>query len=443
MFRFEKIQATIGILTSVAVMAACGDDGTGPDAGVASVEGRVEATSPPASSASRSAPQAASGPSAQTVAVVQVQGDGSFTQLASAEIEAGGTFTIEGVPAGRSDLAVVAYADGEAVGSVLVHEESRGGVTIVTAPIDEETTLETRTYTHVRASSSGEASTSSELSLLVHADGLAAEAAATSEAELEAIATAYAAASAAVTATYSMSGEAFDASARGEVLADAAVEFAADRHSGVSATVANMTFAEAALDAFVAAEADLETTVLATAAAASTFDAALEQGSSIRSDLDTQPIHLNLLARERLSASFGSSTSGSVAVAIEDVLADARATLSLGIGIIDLRALLDGVLVAAADAGADACVSLLAAGASATVEAEVRARAEAAFEVAQLDVRLQSATTADAAASAMEDYRADVQAAVEAMIEASGSTTADAQALTTLLIAAGGGAYIR
>jgi hypothetical protein len=50
------------------------------------------------------------------------------------------------VPAGRSDLAVVAYSDGEAVGGVMIHEESRGGAVILVEPITAETTLEARAY---------------------------------------------------------------------------------------------------------------------------------------------------------------------------------------------------------------------------------------------------------------------------------------------------------
>lgn len=446
MFRIRRLERAV-IITSLGVFMACGDGTTGPDLSVdASVQGRIEETTPSdstSSSSSSSAPQRASGTGVQTVAVGQILADGSFVALASADVDASGSFVAEGVPAGRSDLAVVAYADGEAVGSVLIHEKSRAGVTIIAAPIDAETTFEARTYTRVRASSSGEAASASELSLFVQADGAMAGAAAASAAELDVAAEAYAEASAAVTAAYAMSGEALDASARAEILAEAAVRFAVDRHSGMAAATANRIFAEAALGALVGAGADLEATVLATAAAASTFDARLEGGSSIRDDLAVQPLRLNLIARESLAATFGSSAAASVAVAIEDVLADARASLSLELGLIDLRALIDGLLTATVEAGADACVSLLAADASSAVKAEVRARAEEAFGVARLDVRLQSVTTADAAVSAMASYRADVRAAVGAMIQASGSTTADAELLTTLFIAASGGAHIR
>jgi hypothetical protein len=338
---------------------------------------------------------------------------------------------------------VVVYEGGQAVGSVLIHERSRGGVTITTAPIDLETTLEARAYSSMRASMTGEAATAAEVSLFIQANDGAAAVATASQAELDAIASAYVTASAAMTAAYQTSGDAFDASVRAELLAEAAAGFASHRNSGMSAWSANRMFAEAALDAFASAGADLEATVLATAAAASTFDARLDGSSSIRGNLGVQPTRFNLLARERLSAQFGSSGQGSVAVAIGDVLADARAGLSLDLGLIDLRAVVDGMVTAMADATADACVNLLAASASTAVQAEVRSRAQQAFDSARLEVRLQTATTAQAAASAMASYRAQVRAAVQAMITASGSSTADVEAMTSLFIAAGGGAYLR
>ena len=445
MFAAKKMRLVMSVLASAAVLAGCADDTTGPSAGgESSVQGRVEETAPPASSPSASGPERAPAANARTVSVVQIQADGSFTALATADVDAGGSFTVQGVPAGRAELAVVAYTDGGAeVGGVLIHEATRANVTIVTAPINGETTLEARAYSRFRASASGEASTSSELSLFTHASSSSAEAAAASQAEIDAIAAAYASASATMTAVYQMSGAAFDASTRADVVADAAVEFASRRNSGTSSTIAHRMFTEAALDAFVDSGVDLEATVLATAAAASTFDATLEGSSSFRGDLDLQPVQMNLLARERLAGSFSATAEGSVAVAVRDVLADARAGLSLGLGLIDLRALIEDSLTAVVDAGADACVTLLAAGASSTVQTEVRAAAEAAFEAARLEARLQSATTAQAAGSAMASYRADVHAAIDSMIVASGSVTVDAEALTTIFIAASGGAYIR
>lgn len=440
----KKTKTAIGVLATLLTLAGCGDDSS--VAGVdmqASVEGRVEETSSPPSAPARSAPQQAPAGSAQTVAVVQVQSDGSYTELATADVDGSGAFTVTGVPAGRSDLAVVAYADGRDVGSVLIHEETRAGATIVAAPIDAETTLEARAYSRFRASTSGEANSSAEMSLFVHGDGFASETAASSQAEIDAMAAAYATASATVTAAYAASGVALDAASRADLYADAAVDFAARRSNGMSLSAAHDLFTEAALDALVDADADLAATVLAHATAASTFDAALTGASSVRGDFVVQPLLINLEARERLAASYASSAEGSVATAVRGVLADARGSLLLVGGLVDIRSLIEATLSSVVDAGAEACVQLLASGASTSVQADVRAAAQAAIQTAQLGARLETATTAEAAAGVLAQYRSDVHAAVEAMIQASGNTTADADVLTEIFIAASAGAYIR
>lgn len=442
----KTTKTTVGVLAALAVLAGCGEDSSGPDVSMqATVEGRVEETSPPPSAPAQTAPQrATAAASAQTVAVVQVESDGSFTELATADVDASGSFTVEGVPAGRSDLAVVAYSGTDAVGSVLIHEESRAGVTIVSAPIDAETTLEARAYSSFRASASGEASSSAEMSLFVHGDDdVETEAAASSATDVDATASAYATASATLTAAYEARSIALDARERSELFADAAVQFAASRSSGTSLSAAHEMFTDAALDALVEADTDLEATVLATATAASTFDAGLDGYASLRGDLIAQPVLLNLKARERLAASHASSAEGSVAVAIENVLADAQSDLLLIAGLVDVRALIQTTASAVVDAGADACVSLLASGASTTVQDQVRAAAVTAIETARIETRLQTATTAEAAASVIADYRSDVRAAVDAMIEASGSTSVDADVLTQVFIAASAGAYVR
>jgi hypothetical protein len=444
MLDFRSI--TIGLLASAALLAGC-EDGTGPGlGGSATIDGRVEQTTPPTSAPAQTspsaAPQRASGASAQSVAVVQVESDGRLSELATAQVAADGSFSVEGVPAGRSDLAVVAYAGGEAVGSVLVHEESRARTTIVVEPINAETTLEARAYSEVRASSSGSASTSSELSLLVRADGSAAQTAAGSQSEIDAVASAYSRASATLTAAYSTRGVSMDARARAEIIAGAAADFATMRYNGATLSVAHDAFTEAALEAMVDAGADLEAMVMASAAAGSTFDAALQGTSSIRGTLVVQPVRMNLRARERLAASLEATAEGSVALAIRNVLSDARTSVLLADGLIDLRAVIGATLDAVVDTGADACVELLASGASASVRDEVRIRAETALRTARLGARLESATTAQAAVAAMADYKATVHAAVEAMIEASGTVTASADVLTTAFIAASGGAYI-
>ncbi len=434
----------IGALCCAATLAAC-DDGVRPTLD-ATVEGRVEqTTSGPAMSTSPDgrAPQQAPGTTAEAAAVVQVQADGSFTELARADIQAAGSFRVEGVPAGRHNLAVLVYTAGDVTGGALIHQSSRPGRTIVADPINYETTAETHAYSELRASGSTEATAASELALFLRVDGANAELAATSDAEAQAVASAYRAASATMTAVHAARGVTLSASQRTALVAEAAVGYAADRHAGMSLSAAHDVFTQASLTALGQTAAAAEATVLATAAASTTFDAALEAESSMRADLLLQPLRMNLLARERLATEFATSAESSVATRVAQVLASARADILAVGGILDLRAALSALNLLAIDAAADAAVELLAANATSTVRAEVRARAETALEAASLSARLDGVATAQAAVSAMTTYRATVRTAVQAMVGASGSASADVDALTSLFIAACADAYIR
>jgi hypothetical protein len=433
-------------LVMVAALAAC-DDGMSPNEhGTASVQGSVESTREPAPerepapSGEAAPPSPAPGPTPETVSVVQLRGNGTFAELATASVAFDGSFDVEGVPAGRSDLAVLAYAGGEVVGGVLIHETSRAGAVIVAAPINYETTVEAEAYARVRAD--GDDGSASELSLLVHMQGSAAQRVATSAAEIEAVAAGYVAASTAMTRAYAASGASLDASARAEALSDAAVQFAAERHAGVSASAAHEAFTDAALDAYVAAGAGLQQSLVASAAAATMFDATLYGESSARADVVAQAVRMNLRARERLAAELSTAAEASLGHAIRLVLGEARVTLALG-AVLDLRGFVETTADAAVEVAADAAVQVVAGGATAEVRAEVRARAIAALEAARLDARLEGATTAAAAASVVAGYRASVRAAVDAMIAAAGSTSARADVVTDLFIAACGNAYIR
>jgi hypothetical protein len=431
----------LGLVVAAAV-AAC-DDGVGLTHGTATVRGSVETTTEPApasGAATTSSPSQAPGPEAQTVAVVQVTASGRLTELATASVEADGSFEINGIPAGRSDLAVVAYAGGQAVGSVLIHETSRAGAVIVAAPIDYETSVEAGAYAQVKES--GETGSSSELALLVQLRGTSAAAVAASTAEIDAVAAGYVTASRAMTSTYATVGASLSAAARAEALGQAAVQFAIDRHAGMSASAAHAAFTEAALAAYTSAGASLQQSVIASAAAATTFDAALYGRSAARTDLVAQAVRLNLEARERLATELATSGEAALGNAIRVVLAQARLSLALD-GLLDLRAIVETTADAAAEAAVDAAVAIVAPGASAAVQAEVRARAEAAVAAARLEARLESASTAQAAASAVAGYRATVRAAVDSMVAAAGSTSVRADVIADLFIAAGGSAYIR
>jgi hypothetical protein len=434
------------ILATLAALAACEEDGTGPEDGTATVQGSVEETTPAASasgaSLAQAGPQMAPGTDAETVAVVEIDANGSFTELASAEVEADGSFSVEEVPAGRSDLAVVAYVGDRVAGQVLIHERTTNGAVVVTAPINYETTVEARAYSEMRASGRGSASTASEVSLFIHMQGPEAEAVATSDAEVEAVAEGVAVASSTLTALYASSGTALDAAARGDLIAEAAVEFAADRSGGASLEDAHEAFMDAALEALIEGGASLESTVIASAGAATTLDATVAGRSEERAAVIGEAVRVNLRARERLAASFSSTGEGSVATAIAGELTSARASVGVAGTVTQLGAAIDAALSAVIEVAIDGAVELLAADATSAVRAEVEARAAAALDVALLDARLESATTAEAAAEAVADYRAEVRATVEAMIEAAGATGVDAEVMTSLFVAACAGGHV-
>lgn len=439
----EKLRKCLTVVAAIGLLNACGEDGVGPSDSPATVQGRVEETPPSSQSSQGSAPQQTHGSAVQSVAVVQVEADGRLTELATAHVEADGSFTVDGVPAGRRDLAVVAYGDGRIAGRVLIHEESRPGAIIVAGPIDYETTAEARTYSELKSDGGTSAGSGAELSLFLHVDHATAEAVATSQLEAGAVADAFASASATWTELYADAGAALTASARAALIAEAALQFAASRNSGVSLDVAHDAFTEAALDALLGAGIDAGATVVATAAAASTFDATLDGKSSVRGGLVTQAVRMNLRARELLAASFSTTEEASIGTAVVQALAQARLNVLLATTVGDLRAVLDASLDAATDAAADAAVELLAAHATFEIRQEVRARAESALAEARLAARLQGAVSAEAAAEAVAGYRASVHAAVEAMIAASATTSVDADVVTSLFVAACAGAYIR
>lgn len=432
-------------MTAMLTMAACDDTPTSPDFdpdNAAVVEGRVDETTP--SQGAANGPQRAPGTAAQTVSVVQISSSGEYSQLASAEVQADGTYRVDSVPHGRTNTAVVAYVDGRAAGEVMIHGEIEARATVRPAPITYETTMETRAFARIMASGRADQTSSQELALLLRASGSQLEALLASDAELDAVAEGSAEASATMNQIYADAGVSLDASTRSDVMLDAAVDFATDILGGISVDAAHDEYADATIDAWTQAGARLETIVMATAGAASTLDAVVEGRTSVRGRIITEPVLFNLRARERAAAQYETAAEATLAAAIESSIAATGAGVeATSYAAADVKSELETRLTSTVDAAADAAVDLLAAGASATVRANVRAAAETALAEATLNTRLDSAATASAAASAMADYRADVRSAVEAMVQASGDTSVDVDVITELFIAACGGAYIR
>ena len=440
----KRISTGVVALVAMVSMAACDDTPTDPRLDgddSATVESRVDQTTP--ASSSGSSPQPASGSQAQSVSVVQITASGEYRELASAEVEADGSYRIEGVPSGRSNTAVVAYVDGRAAGEVLIHGEIRSRAVVRPAPITYETTMEARAYARIVASGRADQTSTSEVALLLHANDSELESTLSSDAELQAVAEGSAEASAATTGIFADAGLQLDADTRSQLLLDAALSFTTDLVAGLSVNLAHQEYVDAAIDAYAGAGAELETIVVATAGAASTFDAQVEGRTSTRGRLIAHPVLMNLRARQRTAARFETSAEGSLAVAVTAALAETRTRIEAATTAADIRAELDARLDATVDAAADAAVELLAADASTTVRSEVRAAAETALAEATLRTRFQGTATASAATSAVVDYRASVRSAVQAMVDASGSASTDVEAITEIFIAACGGAYIR
>lgn len=430
------------LLLSAALLAAgCGDDTdtpTKPIAEQAAVEGRVELDGP-ATAPAVLAQQA----SAQTVAVGQLSSDGSVSALAEAEIRANGRFRVDSVPAGLSDLQVVARgSDGAALGRVMLHRQTEAGTTYLVAPIDGESSVQASTWARLEASGNATATSTEEVTLLVHAD-------ASTSADLLAgdgvAVTGDGVAMAAGTLTRVLAAYELDVDggARAELLTAPAVQFAQSRDAGTSLQAAHDTYLDAAVQAYLAAGVSAEALAAAAASAASTMDASLEGRTMARGRLVVPAVLMNLDARTQLAATVDTGSAAELAAGVTSVLAEAEADVRGAATADEIRTALD----ARAEAGTEALVSgvlgMLAADLSTVLQAEVEVGARAAAEAARLDLRLATATSADEAAVAVEGYRGDVRAAVDTMIETSGRTDVDAEALTTLFIAAHAGGYIR
>lgn len=433
---------TFLVLALAGTIAACGDDSTGPDETAASVQGVVEETTPEGEG-SASAPAAAPGTDAETVAVVQIGADGSLTTVAEADVEADGSFTVEEVEVGLEDLAVVARVGERDAGRVVLYQSSSAGAVIRAAPINYETTAEARAWGEVRASGEADATSAGEIALLLHLEGAEAEALLASDAELEALAEGLVTAGETLTAIYAEVGAALDAEARADVATEAAIAFSESRLDGESLEAAHNVFVDAVLDGFIDAGVTLEETVMATAAAASTLDATVEESVTNRGLAVSEAVRLNLRARARLAAEQSSSAYGELADALATALNGTHATVRAQASAGPVRTALSANLAATQTAAVTAAVQILAADASLAVQSEVSTAAEAALQTARLGARLDAAADATAAAEAIADYRAEVLADVEAMIDASGSTDADAELFASLFVAASGGAHVR
>lgn len=435
-------------LTAAVLAAACSDNSspTTPASG-AVVVGRVEQTAPEGAAypvANDVIGQAGTQASAQTVAIGTLNSDGTLHEMAQADVKADGSFTISGVPSNEDNLVVVARSQaGSAVGRATVYASTRADATTEVAPITYQTTLQTLAYARLKATGRAQATSAEEMALLVRPDDGAAATILT-DGDVDATADAAADASQTITTVFAQSGVSMDASARASLMADAAQAFAEARYSGTASETAYDTYMKATLDAYANAGVAMEDLTEATAGAATTFDAGLRGKTTARGQLVSDAVRLNLKARERLAAEFQSTDQGALAVSIMNVLANTDASVRGASTAAELRASMDAGMTAVTDSTVSATMGMLLPGIlTGTMHDNVKAKAQAAADTARLAVRLQAAANANAAAQAMASYRSDVHAAVEAMLQAANRTDVDADAMTSLYIAAYGGAWIQ
>lgn len=428
---------------AAALVAACGspDDTTGPGNGQndATISGRVE--QPAASGAAGAAVVAAD---ASTVAAASVAADGSLTVLAEADVQADGTFRIENVATGRSDLVVLARSEADVeLGRVLIHETTRAGTEIVVAPVNAETSVEGRAWARLRVLGQQDAAENTgELALLVRMDEAVAASVMGSDAQIDAVADAYAGAQAWLDATVSATGSSLDADTRAELTAELAADYALARDAGASIEAAHEAFVIATLDAYAANGADAESLTLLTAAMASgSAKASGEASSATRLELARQSAVVNLRARERLAASV-TGEPGSSGTATASALASARAQVKAAADLTAVKAALDTAAETSEGAVFDGILEVT--GSLGTVlELQIAAALSAAFVEADLAAKLQAAANAQTGAQVLADHRSDVRAAVDAVVGlVPDGVSIDAEALTELLIAAYGGAWL-
>lgn len=431
----------------LAVFAAACDSSTVPELDSdGQITGEVQETTEPSSEDSSDEPSGSpsrssdSSTSAHTVVAASVRADGSLETLSEADVEGDGRYTLS-VPSGRSDLVVSARSSsGAEVGRVIVRERTSNGIEVRAAPITASTTTEGRVYSRLRAEGmSAGAINQGELALFVRLNSSTATEAAASAGTIDTLAAGYTAAQSAMTEVLARTSGEASASARAELLADAAIQHDLDRHAGISTDAAGEAFVDAALDAYVAGDISAEALALATATATTSFDQALVQGhSATRLDVAKKGTLVGIRARERLLAELPASFAAFGTLAAGN-LTDLRLNVTASADFSDFVSAVQEEEAAAEAAVTDAVMALVSSF-SAETRAEVEARLEAAFLQADLSAHLDASASAEQKAQAVEEYRQELRAAVDALVDSlPQGVSLDAEATAKLLMAIRGG----
>lgn len=425
-------------------LAACDQTPTGMDVSGdgAVVVGQVQSESAsmqaaPANSTSESANVSGS---AQTVVIGEFRSTGQFTALAEAQVDANGNFRIEGVPADRRELVIMARnSAGAEVGRVVLHEETRARTEHRAPPMNARSTLHGRVWGQMKANGQSQMG-SAELALFLDLRSDAATSASADAAAIARLATGAARAEAAITAILAREGTPMSASARNALLLALAVERDRARSTGASAEASQRSYVEGSVAALAQGGISLEALTLAYAAAATAMaNEASDSGDAVRTEAVRSALLLNLEARKRLVASVQGGGLGLKSEAQSHVSA-----LEVRVRGAATWAELSGA-VHAEQAGMEDRIAGGIAVALQVLSPQARLQAEAALEAALESARFWTYLNGSDSASAMADgaaaFRAEVTSRAQAAIEAipanvRGSLTA--QAMVSLLFGTGG-----
>jgi len=423
-------------------VAACGSDSTGPG-GDAVIVGSVGTTSAAPSAPGSSGPSMQSNEQASIVVLGEVSGSGNFVVIAESDIDSGGRYRFDEVPAGRSNLVVQARTSGQVVlGSAVLKEETVAGVTHRSHPINTRSTVHAKVWMEAR-SSGGATGSMGAAELALFLDSSAEVSGGASENEIEALAQASIEAQQAITAAFAAHGVTLSAAARNTLIATAAAARDESRDTGTGANASQQAYISSAFSAFVNAGAKAEVLAMAYAAAATAMSRGTEDMSSeAHLEVTREALLLNVAIRKAGAAAVATDPLGlKVSTTTTLNAIDARIRAAVGIGALrtalsEERALIESRVVVSVLAS----LPLLAGAAQILVDTRTRT----AVEASNLWVRLDGAVTPAAMGTAVGTANTATIAAVADLADAFPvfAGTVPPAPTTSLLLILGAGASI-
>lgn len=239
--------------------------------------------------------------STHSAAVARVRADGSLEALAQADVSADGSFRVTDVPAGASGLVVQISEDGQGRGQAVVHGQVPANGTAFVTPVDGETTVEAHVLAELRARGvAPEAINTALLALAIEPrDQQSVDAVLGSTADLQAMAQGVENFQAVYTAVLDELNISVDAAARADAVTPAAQAFAQARLSGMSEAEAERQLGLDVRAALEQAGAGTQAQVEASSAAGTGLARATSNASSeARLDIAKAALEIGLVARE-------------------------------------------------------------------------------------------------------------------------------------------------